>query len=91
MEVVFAAIQTQLVFNNLIDVNSQQSLVPASCQPGNLFTNSDIGIYNVTLRSINNNSSSAYSEGYRDFTCETNTVIHPGDHVKLDILPLLPT
>lgn len=75
-----------VVFNNLIDVNPQPNLVPASCQPGNLSTNSDIGIYNVTLRSINNNSSSAYSEGYRDFTCETNTVIHPGDNVKLDVL-----
>ncbi|MBL0097544.1 MAG: hypothetical protein IPP46_14435 [Bacteroidetes bacterium] len=63
----------------------QQSLVLASCQPGNLFTYSDIGIYNVTLLSINKNSSSAYSEGYRDFTCETTTILHPGDHVKLDI------
>ncbi|MBK9639036.1 MAG: M4 family metallopeptidase [Bacteroidetes bacterium] len=70
------------IIPNII-VNPNSNLVPPLCLPTKQSINGSVGIYRVQFADIDNYSSSSYSEGNQDFSCESFTTIHPGDNVEI--------
>ncbi len=66
-----------------ITINPNTNLVPALCLPTKQSLNGSVGIYRVQFADIDNYSSSSYSEGNQDFSCESSTTLHPGDNTEI--------
>lgn len=71
-----------LIIPNII-INSNSALAPPLCLPTKQSVNGSVGIYRLQFADIDNYSSSSYSEGNQDFSCESFTTIHPGDNVEI--------
>ncbi len=75
------------VFPNPIRVRFNNSPLPIACSPNptNATAFSISGIYNVTLKTINHNSNSAFEEGYVNNSCLYQTNLHPDTAYLLSV------
>lgn len=74
-----------LTLVDYISVNTS-SLTPASCQPETDSPDSrNAGIYEVSLNTLVNTTDNAFSEGYSDYSCLTNTELKEGTYYSLSV------
>ncbi|MFY8034170.1 MAG: GEVED domain-containing protein, partial [Flexibacteraceae bacterium] len=75
------------VFPNPIRVRFNNSPLPIACMPNPTNANqfSISGIYNVTLKTINHSSNSAFDEGYVNNSCLYQTNLHPDTAYLLSV------
>lgn len=71
-----------IIYNNLIEVDTQKDLVAAACSPSTLGYCCGYGIYTVTMDNINKSSGDA-ANGYQDYSCENNTILETGGTYNL--------
>jgi PKD repeat protein len=73
-----------LVKTNYINITSLTGPKPASCTPVTTANCCGIGIYNVTLGSINNTTADG-SEGYKDYSCSQSSDLFTGNSYSISI------
>jgi hypothetical protein len=64
-----------IVKSSYITVTGNNGPIAASCSPASLAPCCNLGIYNVTLNTINNNTTTT---GYQDYSCSIQTTLLPG-------------
>jgi len=76
-----------IVFSEPIVITNSDGPIAADCQPGSQNENNSTGITEFQFADISN-SSGGSSEGYSDFTCETNSAIVEGQAYSLSVTTL---
>ena len=71
-----------IIQTNYINVDTEKDLVNAVCSPSTLGYCCGYGIYTVTMETINKSSNDAVA-GYKDYSCENNTILELGGSYSL--------